>query len=734
MGGVIEWNINLPLKDSTVYFWRVSHDSTKANTGYSWRECSFQTIGTKRGWAQAHFHQFKSDGYQFVKYKKELRKFIFENSINTVECFNAVWPYTFEQRIFSSFNKIKLFPFGCSFNGWNFVLFDSISGQPQRVYSATNYTPNTNVFGSYGNCICENNTIYGFHFGPANKCAPNPNWKSDMEVFINSIPKNNYVLAYPIHLDNIPPRNAQLYTYSNSLHQAFESIGAGKLRTLTDTVPYILFGKKGMQAGQGNEVFGKNLRAQIYLKDSITTRWNNGYVVSEIIGPSFKWNSLHWRVKSLDNKPGDTTRLKLIGITSNGKIDTLANFVQDSTDILNLQNYVNAATHPFLKLVAFMKDNINTTSPQITRWQVIYDEAPECAINPLKGFSSINDTLQEGDKVTFRFPIENVGIKNFEDTLVTTYWIEDNKKNKILLPEKLRAGPFTPGQVIIDTISVNSYQLLGDNALWIFVNPLKNKRYQFEQYQFNNLGRFAFKVNSDITNPLLDVTFDGVRILNGDIVSSRPNIFISLKDENKFLALNDTSAFTVYIQEPGQSKPKRIYFATDLQFTPANLPKNSCTIQYNPIFFNDGKYTLMVQAKDRSANKSGSQDYSVQFEIITKPSVTNVMNYPNPFTSSTKFVFTLTGSEIPEVFTIQVMTITGKIVREITRPELGTLRIGRNITDYAWDGKDNYGDMLANGVYLYRVITKLNGENIEKFNSAADKFFIKDFGKMVLMR
>ena len=148
----------------------------------------------------------------------------------------------------------------------------------------------------------------------------------------------------------------------------------------------------------------------------------------------------------------------------------------------------------------------------------------------------------------------------------------------------------------------------------------------------------------------------------------------------------------------------------------------------------DGKYILSVTAKDRSANRSGVQSYQIQFEVDNKPTVTNVLNYPNPFSNSTKFVFTLTGSEVPEIFTIQIMTITGKLIKEITRAELGIIHIGRNITEYTWDGKDNYGDKLASGVYLYKVLTKLNGQNIEKSGTAADKFFTKEFGKMVIMR
>jgi hypothetical protein len=286
---------------------------------------------------------------------------------------------------------------------------------------------------------------------------------------------------------------------------------------------------------------------------------------------------------------------------------------------------------------------------------------------------------------------------------------------------------------MIDTLSVNSYQLRGNNTLWIHVNPDRQPRYQHEQYQFNNLATYSFQVRADNTNPLLDVTFDGIRILNGDIVSAKPDILITLKDENKFLALNDTSAFVVMIRKPGQSA-QRLYFNKDLQFNEASLPKNSASIHYRPVYTTDGRYTLIVQAKDRSRNASGSNDYQIDFEINTKPSVTYVVNYPNPFSTSTRFVFTLTGSEIPEVFTIQIMTVTGKLVREITRDELGNLHIGRNITDFAWDGRDGFGDRLANGVYLYRVITKLNGENIDRNNTGADKYFTREFGKMVLMR
>ena len=114
--------------------------------------------------------------------------------------------------------------------------------------------------------------------------------------------------------------------------------------------------------------------------------------------------------------------------------------------------------------------------------------------------------------------------------------------------------------------------------------------------------------------------------------------------------------------------------------------------------------------------------------------VTKVLNYPNPFSTSTKFVFTLTGSELPEDMKIQIMTISGRIVREIQQEELGPLHIGNNLT-YAWNGTDEYGAKLANGVYLYRVIIKRsNGENFDELNTRADQFFKNNFGKLVIIR
>jgi hypothetical protein len=177
-----------------------------------------------------------------------------------------------------------------------------------------------------------------------------------------------------------------------------------------------------------------------------------------------------------------------------------------------------------------------------------------------------------------------------------------------------------------------------------------------------------------------------------------------------------------------------------VKFIPANLGsgENTATIEFNPsLSGDDEEYELMVSGKDASGNSAGNLEYRVSFRVISKPMISNLLNYPNPFTTSTAFVFTVTGSQVPQNIRIQILTITGKIVREITKNELGPLHIGRNITEFKWDGTDMYGQRLGNGVYLYRVLTNLNGRSLEKYKAEGDdtdKYFTKGYGKMYLMR
>ena len=330
------------------------------------------------------------------------------------------------------------------------------------------------------------------------------------------------------------------------------------------------------------------------------------------------------------------------------------------------------------------------------------------------------------------------------DSLLVSYYILDQNQEKQFIPyerqDSLRVGDFLSDTVIFETTN-----LVGSNFFCLEVNPYVDLSLtvtdQLELSHLNNILQIPFYVEAEDINPILDVTFNGVHILNEDIVAPTSEINISLNDENPFLILNsdaDTSLFGVYITDP-EGITTRIPFVDAqgniiMNWIPGDENQNKFKILYPAFFEQNGMYNLLVQGADKSGNESGDFEYNIDFEVIHESRITALMNYPNPFSTATKFVFTLTGDRTPDDLLIQIMTISGRVVREISESEIGPIQIGRNITSYSWGGRDQFGDLLANGVYLYRVKAKIDGQDIDLLKSGADQYFHKGLGKMYIIR
>ena len=61
--------------------------------------------------------------------------------------------------------------------------------------------------------------------------------------------------------------------------------------------------------------------------------------------------------------------------------------------------------------------------------------------------------------------------------------------------------------------------------------------------------------------------------------------------------------------------------------------------------------------------------------------------------------------------------------------ELGPLRIGQNLTQFAWDGTDQYGDRLANGVYFLGLYQQLMAQILNIDHQISTNFSTKSSEK-----
>lgn len=736
IGGVVKWKLPFQLDllepDSTVFFWRAGVDSSFTGVYHNWKESSFQYIPGKYGWGQDHFFQFKNDKYVYIDHNRLTRTFDFVPNFKELKCTTRPCgtpgdPNNFNTRYLID-GVVQEESAGTPSPSMIVSVIDPITLEPwESNFSGNN--PNNN----FGNGIYRSRDEKYFVF-----TLSVPSQRDGLiDMLNNHIPDGYHVLAYTWFGGTFNNTSQ----WNTALVNAFVNIGADTVQTLVDSAwsrPFIFYTKKGTPSST-IQIVGNSNCENIEMTTTLQNEWVFGTITSEIIGPASEWKSFHWRTSSLDLNPSnDEAYVNIIGITANGQETILYNQIPPtSTDTFNLNTVIDASIYPYLKLFMYTRDDSTSTPAQLDYWHVLYEGVPEAALNPAYSYTFYGDSLSIGEDLTFSCSIENIGDYDMDSLWIRYFIIDQNNQthNFYIKKDSLRVGEF-----ITDTFKINTGSYNGFNSIWIEANPLGHPDYQLEQYHFNNIGSKIFNVLGDRINPILDVTFDGVHIMDGDIVSAKPEILIKLKDENQFLMLDDTSDFELYLKYPNQPTAQKLNFGMpEITFFPASGQDNTCHIEYLPDFTaQDGIYELMVRARDKSNNISGQgtgdHDFSIKFEIVNQSTITNVLNYPNPFSTQTQFVFTLTGSELPSEFTIQILTISGVVVREITLSELGPIHIGRNITEYRWDGRDEYGDLLATGVYLYRVIAKMNGEDMERSTTSADKYFRNGFGKMYILR
>ena len=718
-GGLIKWQPNYTWLENQVYYWRISPDSSGTGVGYQWESSSFIYLpNSGDGWNQSHFFQFDENEFENMQLDTISRDLKFASDFKDIRLVNKVW------------NPVEPPRFENNGKKWGSPFLWTINEGIQIIVRSPNtlqYWVNEPGADNY-NSINNGLRMVAYPY----KTNTQDQRKDLLNFLDNVIPDDHYVILYTVQRSNTADYSPSLWDQdttqlSKSIYSVLEEQGATKIKELRTrgAVPYVLIYQKGK--GVLNERIGQDINDVLFVDQSFQGFWNEGFQYSTLIGPSTKWEQLHYSISAFDVTE-DTVGIDIYGVNQALGIDTLlyADITESPFDL----SQIDESIYPKLRLNYYAKDDIGKTAANLDYWRVNFIGLPDVAVNPNKLFEVNKDTIQQGDIFELSVGIENTN-SYLIDSLDVRYTYTD-KSNKSF--EFIEHTPkLEQGEEFPLTLQFNTKEVIGKINLAIDVNYNKEVA---EEFYFNNYLGTTFFVKGDRKNPLLDVTFDGLHIIDNDIVSPSPNILITLKDENPFLRLSDTSLFRVFLDFPDGSTKKINFSDPSIAFMPAsNAQENSSTIEFIPMLTEDGTYRLIVQAEDASGNQSGDLDYKVQFQVINKKSLSNILNYPNPFSTATQFVYTLTGDIAPAFFKIQILTVSGRIVKEITQDEIGPLRIGTHKTDYSWDGTDDYGNRLANGVYLYRIIAKgQDGKDFERRSNSTDRFFRKNFGKMVILR
>lgn len=722
---ILSHEFNLLPIDSVDYFWRCRLN-LPMDEGGEWNVSTFTMIfNSPTGWSQGYYTKFQTSSLDRINIDSATRDWIFgRTTVDPLE----IWTSGGNDLARKNGRKFLTHHSFASCDWFNYDGIELMAINPDNEWR---YDEKNNPFNQkptsywcsppagFEKFYMTDSTTGEYRYNTTDSVV-----RDSLIAFLNRIP-NGY------HLMVKNGWHMGIEEWEDDVFDAFEQFGIIGLRNQKKLYPFGIFGQKGEPLGSAQEHYADTSLAEdpttqgFRVGKLIQARVTEGSVKSRRVGPSSKWTSAHFIQEGIDHS-NDQYEFTVWGIDPIK--DTMVVLAKGSQRDFDL-SAVNASTYPYVQLEARLQDVTLRTPNHIKRWTVLYDGVPEGTLDPSIAFKVDNDTVAQGDTLKVQLAFKNISTLDM-DSLLVTYELENETYT---YDSTVRLDSLKAGEHLVLEHDFATASILEDVKLKVSVNP------DFDQPEVSLHNNIFFKnivISRDRKNPILDVLFDGIHIMNMDVVHAKPVITLSANDDNEHLLLDDVSLFTLQLRNVNDAQFTTIDLTgPDVTFTPQVSADKNAVIEFRPQDLTSGTYELVAQVTDRSGN-SQPNEYSIRFQIISESKISHVYPYPNPFTTQTRFVFTLTGEVIPDDMSITIMNVRGQIVREIGAVELGPLRIGHNVTDFAWDGTDNFGDRLANGVYFYKVNMGKDQENFEHYETSADalNMFKHELGKIYIAR
>jgi len=498
------------------------------------------------------------------------------------------------------------------------------------------------------------------------------------------------------------PGGKKLNAGTKAKLREFGSVYADSIGLLSYFHSWAFIGYLGASSSLASEMFDACCRPALNCLDcdhwfeAVTTmnvkfRSTSGYV-SGIIGPASSWYDFSWTGQTF---PNSSLGFDVIGIERNGTETLLRQNLQTSN--FNELATINAEQYPKLKFNALLNIDSLTgaVSPVLNSLKVNYSGASELVL--IKNSLQYSASGKDINAMNFAFDYSNNGYKYIFGTIINLYSKSVSDSNLISTDTV---------ETILKTDSVLTYSnsftkpdFRDSSRVWIVIKPVKD---QNEFYYFNNDAEIPLTALSSTVKNDIKITADGKVIYDGETVRKNPDLRIELSGERNNADLSDTSLVIlrlngIYIPyfAKGNMNPVLKVMESDNQNSPGiySLMLNT--------ELNNGSNRLSISYKNTDGN---SDSLSMELLVSNETGISGLYNYPNPMKSETSFMFDITSPDILPSVRLKIYTVQGRLIKEIfTQPSFGSNQI-------IWDGRDNDGDFVANGTYLYKLFTDGNNK------------------------
>lgn len=334
------------------------------------------------------------------------------------------------------------------------------------------------------------------------------------------------------------------------------------------------------------------------------------------------------------------------------------------------------------------------------------------------------DTLRATEKVVMEGEVTDLQGNLLQDFNGTIYPVVYDK------PQTVNTLANDPGSLVA------SFQVQS-NALFKGKASVINGRYTFSfrmprdiNYQFGagRLGLYAENGTSDAMDaftgfivgglgngsgsdqegPFIKCYLNDEQFVNGGITNESPVLLVKLADSSGINTAGTGIGHDLIVTLDNDNNQYFIlndFYQSDLD----DYQKGALRFQLPAL--EPGPHTLRVKAWDVVNNSSEAE---LAFTVVNDEELvlSHVLNYPNPFTTKTQFWFEHNKPGQNLVVRLQIFTITGRVIKMLEQ----TINTpGTRSSELEWDGRDEYGDKVGRGTYLYKLsVTTTEGQKRER--------------------
>jgi hypothetical protein len=223
------------------------------------------------------------------------------------------------------------------------------------------------------------------------------------------------------------------------------------------------------------------------------------------------------------------------------------------------------------------------------------------------------------------------------------------------------------------------------------------------------VGGVNSNATSDGDGPKIQLYMNDEKFVRGGLTDMNPVLYAVIKDSSGLNTVGTGIGHDMTAELDAKADKKYIlndYYETDLN------SYQSGKVRYQFKNLESGPHTVVFKVWDVFNNSSLASTEFIVSESA-ELALEHVLNYPNPFTTRTTFMFEHNRPYIPMDIQVQVYTVSGKLIKTISDQIIPE---GYRSDDLEWDGLDEYGDRIGKGVYIYRLRIKTSdGQYADKF-------------------